>query len=894
MKRFMTLSILVLIFGCTTTTPRPDGTDKFKWDFGQTWRLENGLQYIIKQDKTLPYVTVAIGYKVGSVHETKGITGTSHFLEHLLFKGTKNFTAQYLEDLSYLGGGENNAFTSNDATVYYFRVTKDKLVDILKLERDRMENCLFPEKDFAQEKSERAIVRDEKMRGLLNPWEDIYEKVEEQMFTKFPYQHPVIGSLEDINGVTRDQVIEYYKKHYAPNNAVLVIWGDVPSDASQKVIEIFSDAKKSEGLVPLEKNEPAQTEQRKIEFESTREKTRMLFGFKFDKTDSTVDPIASLVTTLLAGGRNARLTKRLVETEKLVPEGSVEIDYWPRRYYGTLFINITPFDDADLNKIEQVVFEELGNLKDVTEVELVKAKNITVSKFAFERESNNRMAIGVAYHSAIEMDDYLANFIDRVNKLSGQEVTRFVDTFFTKEKSTLGIAKPKAKKNGGGGGGGGNRRFQRCMCEQDQGIQTVFGDYYQVTLSNGLTLLIKQNLAAPVVTIKTFTNAGYYLEPADKAGLSKIVGEMLDEGTNDGVLLKTYDKLAEEIEDTGAELDTTSTGVTAKTLSKHFRKTLQIVRDVIMYPSFPQDRFEKIKRETLNEIDSLADFPREVVKNAFYESVYKGTPYGRPQMGFKETVEKITLDDVISHHGKYFRPDNTIIAISGAVDPLRTVLEVRRLFSEWGTPDKPLDLALPQVKKQSKEVPLVLNRAKDTQINVYMGHVGIERTNPDFFALRVAETIFGAAPAMVDRMAKTMREGEISCYEAWGVITRGADYYPSAFTVYFGFNDAKLKDKAMKTATDELKKFVKDGPTNKEVDDAKQHLSRRFFIAWDTNSGMCDYMILLKRFNLPADYHKIYTSKILSLTTKDVHDAIKRNLDPTKMTIIVAGPVGNK
>jgi zinc protease len=330
-----------------------------------------------------------------------------------------------------------------------------------------------------------------------------------------------------------------------------------------------------------------------------------------------------------------------------------------------------------------------------------------------------------------------------------QDVADFANRYLTRPKSTVGISKSKTQKGSGGGDKIGKPENRPCRFHprnsyaSDNAIQPEFTDYYQAILPNGLTVLVKQKTGVPVVSIRTWTNAGHVLEHPDKAGISNIVGQMLDEGTFDLVTSRNFEQISDDVEEMGAELETFSTGVKARCLSRHFEKTFKIVRDCIVYPNFPKERLDHVRTAVLEAIRKASDEPRSELELAYYRTVFKGTPLERPEIGFKETVEKLTVQDAMDHHKKFFRPRNTIIAIAGDISATRAILLARSYFSGWTNEGISLTEPHPRPTRQDSEVKLTYRRETDNLVNVYMGHVGIERTNPDYFALRVAENILG-------------------------------------------------------------------------------------------------------------------------------------------------------
>jgi zinc protease len=855
------------------------------------YKLKNGLTVIFKENHQIPFVSVFLCFKVGSVNETKGITGISHLLEHMIFKGSENYSRQQVDKIAAMGGGVFNGFTSYDITAYWCQLSSDMVEEALKIMVDWMTRCTINPDEF---EPERNVVIQDLNRDLDDPEGKLFYELRKRVFKKHPYNHPVAGFLEDLQKITRQQVVEYYRKYYVPNNAILVVVGD----AKQK--KVMNLVKKYFGGIPKAKpikvsfpKEPPQKGEQRIEIPTEYESDRFAIAYKTDLIGSKTDYVLDVISHLLSFGRRSRLYKRLVEREKLV----LKINTWngAKKYAGDFCFNVLPRKEANIKKIENIITLELEKLKTgkISKKELQRCKNNLYTGFIYQLESQVGYTIALGRYEAIAPNgiDYLNTYLSEIYKITPEDIAEVAKKYFRNENKTIVILRGKGKKSLPSKTPP-RKKHKDCFAQITEGVSAGnLGKVTKVRLENGLTVIINQKMDLPIVNIESFTRASRLYEPEGKAGLANLVGEMLDEGTYNFITRKamSYEEIAEQIEFIGARLHTSATGISMKLLSKDLEKGLDIFRDILVYPSFPQDRFKEIKQRVKSAIISRRDDPRYIARRLFDKNIYKEHPFEHPELGYMETVEKITRHDLISYYRRHFRPENTIIAIAGKVDPEAFILEIEKRFTEWASVDKYKPGKLPVVKRQKK--PVIIKETRDTkQAHIYMGHAGISRYNPDFYALRVMDYILGIGPGFADRLSTIIREKHGLSYEVWGYISHGTSETQGQFIIYAGVKPAD-KDKAIKLIKEEvLGKFLKEGPTKEELKNAKAYLLKRFARVWETTEDIAWYLIYITRYNLGLDYHKKYKRAIESITKEDVIRVARKYINPDAMTIVIVSP----
>jgi zinc protease len=836
--------------------------------------LGNGMTVLVKEDHRLPIATVVTSYRVGSVHEVEGATGLAHFLEHMLFKGTRTLKKGEIDAITFEAGGMNNAYTTNDYTAYWFTVHAESFDRFLEIEADRMRNCLL---DRSEWESELKVVIEELNRSLDRPWGRLYHEIEPAVFKNSSYHHPVIGFRKDLENMKYEDMVKFYQDHYGPNNATMVVFGDVKKDAVfARVQDLFGRIPPVKEAVPPKMPEPPAEKEARLEFETDKSLHRLGVAYRSDRVGTPTDIRLDVLSQILATGKDSRLYKKLVDGNGPCSEVSTAND--SRRHDGVYFVFAELREKRDPGEVEKTILEELERLKKepVSSREIQKAKNIISSNFVYSKERQYSLADDIARFEAFGVPEYLKEYLARIHAVTAAELQESARALFTKENRTAAVARAKARRT--------------PPAPSVSGSSAEFGEYYEYRLSNGLTILVKPKRDLPIVSMQAYVDAGQGSEPEEKAGVSTLLGMLLDQGVAPpGGTARSAEDIAVLVDFTGTQLSTTATGVAIKTLTPHEQAMYDLLRDLLLYPTLPAEKVADKKDLQLSELRGRSDAPEIVARDLFNEAVYEGHPMHRPDQGYAKTVELLTRADVAAHHRRCFRPDNTIIAVAGDVNPQSVLRDLRKRFLEWAAPG-PTDLAaLPAVVRQRRPKRVVESR-ETNQINYVVGHLSVDRNHPDYFALRVLEHVFCRSTGFADRLSKTVRDDAGMAYEVWGILTQGADRWPGPFMIYIGTaaeNGAKPLDMTLKIIDD----LQGEGPTDAEIARAKNYLLRSLPFAWEATDQLAQYMITLRRLNLGIDYPARYVRAIRAVTKDDLLRVAREHLNSSALTTVIVGPV---
>src|SRR6266571_2380764 len=388
-------------------------------DVGRTV-LDNGLVVLTKEAHTSPIVTSMIWYRVGSRNEELGHTGKSHFLEHMLFKGTDRFKKGQIDLITHRNGGGNNAFTSHDFTAYYFNFASDRWDVALEIEADRMVNCAFEQDEFEAEKK---VVIEELKTGLDSPWGLLLQDVEAAAFKIHPYRNPIVGWLQDVERATVEQQQAYYRRFYHPNNATLVIAGDFDTqDVLKKVERAFGPISAGPSPAPMVLREPAQRGERRLIVRWRSKVPRLAISYHTPEIAHPDSYALQVLAVVLAEGKASRLYQRMVEREQTVTFVSAE--YGEAKDPTLFHIRSEARGDQSIDAIEASIHDELASVSanSITAHELDRAKHQIEAHFILSRERTLDQAILLGQIETIYGLDYVDSYLQRMNAVTVDDV----------------------------------------------------------------------------------------------------------------------------------------------------------------------------------------------------------------------------------------------------------------------------------------------------------------------------------------------------------------------------------------------------------------------------------------------------------------------------------------
>ncbi len=867
------------------------------YDRVQTHRLENGLRVALVPMPGAATVTTMLVFNVGAADEDLDQTGLSHYLEHLMFKGTDRLMPGDIDRITLKNGGANNAFTSEDVTAYHFDFAADRWEKALEIEADRIRNLRIDSRhEFQQEK---GAVIEELKRNEDEPW-DLESKVLLPLLfgPKGPYGHPVIGEAAHVRAAQADGILNHYRRWYHPNNALLVVAGGFETETAMTKI------KKHLGNIAAAKlparrelpTEPVKLPVR-VSMPSKFEVARILIGYPSMKRNDPAEPALDLAASLLADGKSSRLYRRLVEREEIASAVSASND--TGKYPGWFGVQVELVAGADLAKAEKIIDEEIALLvaREVDPRELDRVRRQLLAQSIYARDTVHGLAQSVAMSLAHSEVGQAKAYLEGIGRVTSAQVQQVAARFLSENNRAKVVSIPKMGAGGGGEAAGkakanpSRRRLDRSESELASGsaINPLAGAR-RVQLPSGTTVWLLERREQPVVNLAARWREARIHEPADKAGLAQLTGSLLEEGFGQGDRKMDGKAFSEELESMGAQWSIDSRGAGLRVLTPQADRSLELILSALAYPVIPTDAFDRNRKLQISEIAEGEKQSMQRAREALARVIYGAAhPMGRAGAGKRQTVEKLTVEDARAFHGRVFTPGNLVLSLVGDFDGAAMEQTLRKLTAAW--PARPAP-ALPELPALPTGAPVseVISMPETVQLQFLMGHVGIRRTDPDFHALLVMDHVLGTGPGFTDRLSSGLRDREGLAYTVSAQICSSADLRPGIFLCYIGTDPANFA-RVEKRFREEITRIRAEDATLAEVEDAKSYLVGSLAFQFDGGAALAERLQAVERHNLGLDFLNRFRAEVGKVTVGRVREVAEKHLHPDRLNRVAAGPI---
>jgi zinc protease len=856
----------------------------------EKYTLPNGLQVILHVDRKLPMVHVNNWYHVGSKNERVGRTGFAHLFEHMMFEGSKDANAKYFTFVEKAGAnlfeGGVNGTTNEDRTNYFESVPSANLEFVLWLESDRLATLTDV---LTKEKldNERDIVKNERRQGLENqPYGRAFMLITENVFPSgHPYAHAVIGSHEDLTAASVDDVKEFFRNYYTPNNLSLAITGDFDKAEAKRLIAKYYGPIPPGPALDRPKHWVSQLSAAKvIDVKDHVPQERTYFAWPspafFDPDDANLD----LVSLVLGDGLSSRLNKSLVYEKQLCSDvvsfqNSSEIA-------GNFIIWVTARPGASLSEAEEVTTQEVARLakEGPTAEELGRAKTkwefqyVTglerIGGFGGKADILNtynvflgdpdKFAADVARHRAVTAESLrlaVAKWLDTPNRV----VIRFHPESF------------KAETQG---------QTDRSK-QPDLGADRPFlaPDVKSAKLENGMQLYVVERKDLPKVSVRLATRAGSIADPQDKEGLASLGVQVMKRGTER--------KRALEIDDDLGNLGTSLNGsagretatLSFEVLKRNLKPAMTVMADVAMNPSYPAEELERERKIRLAELAQGENQPSTISARVSAMLAYgHNHPYGRPTAGYPSTVEKLTREDLARFHDAYWKPGGAALIFVGDISLAEATELAKQSFGAWkGAAPAPINVPPPQPMGAGKV--FLVNRPDAAQTFVAEVLPGPARNSPDYYSLTLANVVWGGAAGA--RLGMNIREEKGYSYGVFSFPASNEKY--GTWRASGGVQTNKTKESVVEFEK-ELKFIAGDKPiSDKELADAKHNRVRGYAQQFESMDRVAGQIETLWAFHLPMSELQREPDELDKATLASVNAAAQKYAKPSGATLLLVG-----
>lgn len=912
--------IILFLFGfllsCTQeVADQKDTAEEFKVDF-EKFTLDNGLQVVFHTDRSDPVVAVALTTHVGSAREIEGRTGFAHLFEHLLFLESENLGKGGLDKMSArIGGSGANGSTSRDRTNYFQTVPKDALEKMIWAEADKLGFFIntVTEQVLAKEKQ---VVKNEKRQSVDNqPYGHNSYVIDKNMYPEdHPYNWQVIGSLEDLQNATLQDVKDFYNRWYTPNNTTLTITGDFDTAQAKEWVHKYFDEIKRGATVPVLEKRPVQLEAiKKLYHEDNFARLPQLTLSwptvpVYHKDSYALDVLA----TYLSEGKNAPFNTVLIEDKQLTD--NVTMFNFGQELAGQYRMIVRGFNKTNLNDVDAAITEafakfeaegisqqDLNRIKAGQETQFYNSLSSVLGKgfqlaqyeiFAndpgfINQDGKNILAVTIedinrVYEQYIKGKNYIATSFVPLGQselaLAGSKLASVVEEKIiegAEESFDASIASTYTKTRSA---------IDRSEPPYGESPDVKVPEVWQDTLSSGLQVYGIQNNEVPLVQFRLNIKGGLLLEQTDKVGVSNLMADLLSKGTK----TKTPAELENAIESLGANIfvfaGDQSVTIGGNTLARNYEKTMALVEEMILEPRWDAKEFDLIKQSTISQIQQQKANPNSIAANEYAKLIYgKDHILSKNNLGDEASVNAIILDDLKHYYETNISPSVAKLHIVGDISNDAVIRSLVALNSNWEAKDVQFP-ELPAIQKPTRANVYFYDIPGAKQSVIRFGYPALAATDPDFYPLQVMNYRLGGG-GFASQLTQQLREGKGYTY---GIFSQfSGNTIPGPFTISSG-----VRSNITYEATDLVKNIVANYGKNYKDEDlevTKSFLTKSGARSFETLGAKLNMLSNISTLGYPKDYAKQRLDIVKNMTVEDIKKLADQYLDPYKMYYLVVG-----
>lgn len=878
----------------------------------ERFTLPNGLTVLVHTDRKAPVVGVSVWYKVGSKNEPRGKTGFAHLFEHLMFNGSENAPEDFFTPLKEVGATDANGTTWFDRTNYYETVPKAALDRALMLESDRMGHLLGA---VTQEKldNQRGVVQNEKRQGDNAPFGLIeYEEFETLYPAGHPYHHTTIGSMADLDSASLADVKGWFRDHYGPNNAILVLAGDIDAaTAKAKVEKWFGAIPAGPAVQPVSVPVPtlpapiARTVQDRV---ATTRVYRMWAIPGLDNPDYLPLQVGGLI---LGGLASSRLDDALVRGAQTAVSASAHADVFAQGGQFIMEADVKP--GADPAKVGAALDAELARLmtEGPTADELARA----ATSFAAS-EIRSLESVGGGGGKAATLAEGLLYSGDPANYRKELEAAAKLTPAAVRDALAKWLKRPvfaltvvPGNRTGGGEARGGDAALppaspapavtaaaattadaDRSKIPSGGDVPTLdFPAIERTSLKNGIKVVFARRSAVPVVSVRVSFDAGYAADPKDARGTTSLLLRLMNEGTtslDSSALARAKETLGASINGVGLP---DSTAFELNALVPNLAPSLDLLADYVRHPALDPAELERVRAQQLSTIQSERTDPYSLASRTLYPAIYgPAHPYGYAPTGTGEAdvVKKLTRADLAAFHARWLRPDRATIYVVGDTRLADVVPLLERSFGDW-----PSNRMAPPVKDFSSPIPtpapriVLIDRPGSPQSMIVGGEVIAAKGTDDTVTLRTANDVLGGD--FLSRMNTNLRETKGWSYGVDSAISDRADRL--IFRIIAPVQTDQTGPSIRELQGEMTRYLGAKGTTPEETALATQGSARELPGAFETSGAVLDGIAKIETYKRPDNYYATLPARYRAMTPADLDVAARKTIDPSRIVWVVVG-----
>jgi zinc protease len=858
--------------------------------------LPNGLEVLYAPLHQAPVVHVRVLYHVGSRDERPDRQGFAHMFEHMMFRGSDHVKPEQHMKLIGMVGGYSNAFTSFDETVYVNTVPSSQLELALYLEADRMASFKVSDEIY---RTERKVVTEEWRMKQNRPYGAIWESLFAAAFKVHSYRWTPIGDMNNLRAAQAAELQDFFNRYYVPNNAILVIAGDLdPAAARALVKKYYAWIPRGQDLKREIPAEPAQTEARSVEIKNRVPLAKVMVAYRAGPYKSDDNYGMGLLATILGGGRSSRLERTLVYGAKPVCVDA-GVGFESIEDYGLFVLEATVLAGQDPTAVEKDLVAAADELrtKGVTPDELEKAKTQARLAIIHGRETAERIASELGQEAMFGGDPNRVNTaLDKINALTAADLKALAEKYFLAAHATTlrvipdpNAAVPEEHLNA-------PAESTRPIAARDvkfpEGYPAAppvaatppspkFQKGTETTVA-GVRVIVMPDARLPLVNWVLTSRRGTDSDPKDKAGLADLTASLVRRGAGG----MTFAQINEDLERRGIGIEIAPnddhTHLVGSCLTEQLDHALKVSRTILREPAFPADEFANRKQQVLNQLRMSEESPAHAAAEDLDESLFGSAPQGLHET--PESVARITLDDVRAFYQANYRPNDAVLVLSGDITVERGQELAKALLADWpAAPMAPVDYALP--KEPESRTVILVDRPAGAQSTVRMGLRSYDVHGDDKFAGDLASRILSSG--IDSRLGRAVRAQKGLAYSVYGIFQPGRHGGK-----FFGATDTTLPSTAdaVETMFKVFKDMAADGVTDEELAEAKLRVTGSMVMNMQTMAQQAGFRVDGILNGYPVDYYDKYPARVSQVTRDEVRACVQKYIRPERMVIVVVAP----
>ncbi len=842
-----------------------------------------GLTILALESRAAPVVAVQVWVGVGSADETDLEAGLAHVHEHMLFKGTakngqeRRGVGQIASEIEG-SGGDINAWTSYDQTVYHVVIAKDAFDTGLDVLADAIQHSAFDKDELGRELE---VILEEIKRSEDSPGSRVSKALFSEAFNDHPYRRPVIGYRDIVAGFTRDDVTKFFNAHYKPDRLTVVVVGDIDKGlAADKVEAAFRESKRGARVLPARKQEQTQKGLRARGLTDDVEESHLAIAFRGPSLLDTITPALDVLGVVLGTGESSRLS-RAIKREKQLANEVYAYAYTPKD--PGLFVVGGTLNHEKLDLLLPAIGHELRRIQEgISPAELEKAKAILASESVYQRETVDGLARRLGTWQLLTGDPGSeAEYQKKIAAVSVDEVVAAARKMFDPEQATVVSLVPKAEEA--------RVDAEKLKAKAQEALKPkVKRTPSMAPQSNviketvkGVRVIVERDHTNPIVAVRSAWLGGLRAEDDATSGYTHMCAELVHKGTTS----RNATEIAEYLDRTAGGLDgfagRNSFGLRQTVLTPNLQSGLELFFDVWNHVTFADDELARQKEHTLEDLRARADNPAGLAFDQFHQTLWKKHPYRRDILGTVDTVKAATSQSLSQFWRARARASDAVLCFVGDIDPDRAFAFVEEhLEADQGVPP-PQPQAEPDPTASAVKR-LVRDRA---QAHLVTGVRGLTLKDDDRYPM---EALVAALSGQGGRLFLELRDKQSLCYSVAAYAVDGLE--PGSFAVYMGTSPDKV-ERALEGINIILQQLVDEGIPAEELKRSQRYLLGNHAIGLQRTGARATTMVLNELYGLGHLAHHDHQKKLAAVTVDDVRRVAKKVLSRTRITAIV-GPEG--